>query len=132
MGIFSRKKTGVKPVIKTQELPWVYINSVDQLNKIIQTTFDKPVLLFKHSTRCMTSAIALKSFNEEWTTGNELCNLYFIDLLAHRDVSDEIEVLTGIKHESPQVIVLKGRDIIYDESHSAIDARRIQSALRRS
>ena len=59
-------------------------------------------------------------------------DLYFIDLLNHRDVSNEIAVLTGIVHQSPQAIVIKGKEIIYDATHSNIDARSIQSTLRKA
>lgn len=131
MGIFTKNKPSVVAGLKS-ELTWVKIRSIAQLEEIIQTTVEKPVLFFKHSNRCITSTIALKTFNQEWTRCSEPCDLYFVDVLEQRDVSNEIARLTGIRHESPQVIVLKGRDIIYDASHSAIDVRRIQSALRRS
>lgn len=125
MGFFFKTET-------KETLPWIDLLSIEQFNDVVKTTFDKPVLLFKHSTRCMTSALALNSFKNEWTSGNDLCDLYFLDLLKHRDVSDVIAEVTGVRHESPQVIVLKGRDIIYDESHNSINARRIESILKKS
>lgn len=127
MGFFKNKK----PTEKVS-LPWKNVESVDQLMEIAKTTFDKPVLLFKHSTRCSISAMALNSFERNWSSGNELCNLYFVDLLNYRDVSNKIAEITGITHQSPQVIVLKGSEIIYDASHSAIDARRIESRLKKA
>lgn len=127
MGLFSKK-----PVADSKKLPWTNVQSMEQLSEIVKTTFDKPVLLFKHSTRCGISAMALNSFESNWTSENELCNLYFVDLLNHRDVSNEISVLTGIIHQSPQVIVLKGSEIVYDASHSSIDARRIESILKKA
>lgn len=123
MGFFSSSRP------KTQ-LPWIPVDSIEQLNEIAQTTFEKPVLLFKHSTRCGISAMVLKSFEREWSSENELCELYLLDLLKHRDVSDEIASLTGVYHQSPQVIVLKGSEVIYDASHSAIDARSIEKLLK--
>lgn len=127
MGFFKNKKPAEKV-----SLPWKNVESVDQLMEIAKTTFDKPVLLFKHSTRCSISAMALNSFERNWSSGNELCNLYFVDLLNYRDVSNKIAEITGITHQSPQVIVLKGSEIIYDASHSAIDARRIESRLKKA
>jgi bacillithiol system protein YtxJ len=129
MGLFSRKPAASKP--KKEQLPWVRLESIDQLNQIIQTTHDKPVLLFKHSTRCGVSTMALNSFENTWSSGTDLANIYILDLLNHRDVSNEIAVLTGIVHQSPQVIVLKGSEIVYDASHSSIDARRIESILKK-
>lgn len=132
MGLFSRKaKEQNKPARQLNRLPWVELTSVEQLMEVLSTTEEKPVLLFKHSTRCSISMMALNSFQSKWTSGDELCGLYFLDLLNHRDVSNEIAVLTGVIHQSPQAIVLKGKEIIYDASHSSIDARRIEAILRK-
>jgi len=124
MGIFSRSSS------KTS-LPWTEILSVEQLHEVIGTTHEKPVLLFKHSTRCAISSMSLNSFEREWTSGNELSGIYFVDLLRNRDVSNEIAVVTGVMHQSPQVIVLKGSEVIYDASHSSIEASRIDSILKK-
>lgn len=124
MGIFSKRA----PI---KQLPWINLTSVEQLDKVVKTTHEKPVLFFKHSTRCGVSSMALNAFQNHWTSNDTLCDLYYIDLLQHRDVSNEIATLTGVQHQSPQVIVIKGDEIIYDESHSSIDARRIESSLKR-
>lgn len=125
MGIFSKTP-------KKDPLPWVEITSTNQLNELLHNIGEKPVLLFKHSTRCSISSMALNGFERNWTTGKELCDLYFIDLLKHRDVSNLVEELTGITHQSPQAIVISGKEIIYDATHTSIDARRIESLLSKT
>lgn len=125
MGLFSKTP-------KPTPLPWVEITSTDQLNELLHNIGEKPVLLFKHSTRCSISGMALNNLERNWTTGKELCDLYFIDLLKYRDVSNLTSELTGIIHQSPQAIVIKGKEIIYDASHNSIDARRIESLLRKA
>lgn len=128
MGWFSKPKD--EQGSNTQnKLNWIPLKSIDQLMDIVKTTHDKPILLFKHSTRCSISAMAKSSLERNWSTGADLCDTYLLDLLAHRDVSDKISEITGLRHESPQAIVLKGDEIIYDDSHSGIDARRIESIL---
>lgn len=129
MGLFSSKKS---VSIKREALPWKNISSVEQLTELLHNVGEKPILLFKHSTRCGVSSMVLKSFENQWDTGTELCDIYFVDLLNHRDVSNEIAVLTGIMHQSPQAIVIKGKEIVYDATHSAIDARKIQSLLKKA
>jgi len=124
MGFFSKTP-------KPEPLPWVSITSTNQLNELLHNIGEKPLLLFKHSTRCSISSMALNGFERNWTTGKELCDLYFIDLLQHRDVSNLTAELTGIEHQSPQVIVIKGKEIIYDATHTSIDARHIESLLRK-
>ena len=125
MGLFSKTP-------KREPLPWVEITSTNQLNDLLHNIGEKPVLLFKHSTRCSISSMALNGFERNWTSGKELCDIYFIDLLKHRDVSDLVAELTGIHHQSPQAIVIKGKEIVYDATHSAIDARSIESVLSKA
>lgn len=125
MGLFSKKP-------KPEPLPWIEVTSTNQLNELLTNIGEKPVLLFKHSTRCSISSMALNGFERNWTSGKELCDIYFIDLLKHRDVSNLTAELTGIMHQSPQAIVIKGKEIIYDATHSSIDARRIESLLRKA
>ena len=124
MGFFSKSK----PV---PSLPWMNVESVEQLKDILLNDSEKPKLLFKHSTRCGISSMVLRSFEDAWSSGSELCDLYIIDLLRHRDVSNSIAELTGIMHQSPQAIVIKGKEIIYDATHSGIDARTIESILKK-
>jgi len=133
MGLFGRSKTKETQIeANNNGIKWIPLTSIEQLNEIIETTFDKPVLLFKHSTRCSISTMAKTGLERKWSTGDDLCDAYYLDLLNHRDVSNQIEALTGITHQSPQAIVLKGRDIIYDATHNSIDARAIESTLKRS
>lgn len=132
MGWFSKKERSedAKSATPRNEIKWIPLTSEEQLMEIVKTTHEKPVFLFKHSTRCSISAMAKNNVERNWTSGNELCNAYLLDLLEHRDVSNKIAEITGIVHQSPQAIVLKGSEIIYDETHSSIDARRIESTLR--
>jgi len=125
MGLFSKS-------LKPEPLPWVEITSTNQLNDLLHNVGQKPILLFKHSARCSISAMALNGFERNWSTGKELCDIYFIDLLKYRDVSNLVAELTGIHHQSPQVIVIKDKEIVYDESHSGIDARRIEYILSKT
>jgi len=125
MGLFSFTKSTPQ-----QQTPWIKITSTEQLNEVLRNIGDTPALLFKHSTRCSISSMALSGFERNWT-GEVPCNLYFIDLLKHRDVSQEVATLTGVVHQSPQCIVLKGSEIVYEATHSGIDARRIENILKK-
>lgn len=122
MGLFSFSSGSKK-------LPWTNIDSVDQLHEVLKTETDKPILLFKHSTRCSISSMALNSFEREWTSENERCQLYFVDLIRNRDVSDEIATATGVQHQSPQAILLNGKNVMYHASHSGIDAEAVEKLL---
>lgn len=123
MGFFSKEP-------KKEALPWIQLSSVEQLSDVLHNVKDKPVLLFKHSTRCSISSMALNGFERNWS-GDVECELYYLDLLKHRDISQKIAELTGVVHQSPQAIVIKGKEIVYEATHSGIDASRIESILRK-
>lgn len=107
-------------------MPWIELKSVQQLHDIYNTPSDKLKVFFKHSTRCSISSMALRNFQAEWNLNNDCAELYLLDLISFRDVSNEIAELTGVQHQSPQAIVLKDKQVKYHESHSHIDAGEIQ------
>ncbi len=122
MGLFTFNKT------PNDVLPWITINSTEQLIDVLNNVSETPILLFKHSTRCSISSMALNGFERNWT-GNAKCELYFIDLIKNRDVSNKIAELTGVYHQSPQAIVLRNSNVIYDATHTSIDAERIEKII---
>lgn len=122
MGLFSSIKK------EDNTLDWTPIASVDELNTAFSSTSEKPGLFFKHSTTCPISRLALHKFEKEWTQ-DEMCSVFYIDLLAHRDVSNKLSELTGIQHESPQAILVKNEKPVYDASHNGISAINIKNSL---
>jgi bacillithiol system protein YtxJ len=125
MGLFSFGK----PNQAANKLIWNSLNTVEGLEQAILNSVDKPSLFFKHSTRCSISSMALNRFENAFSADNSRCNLYFIDLIAYRDVSDEIAEKLNVLHQSPQVIVLDNHQVIYTASHSGIDAQQIETIL---
>lgn len=103
-------------------IPWKELNEVNQLNKIEEESNQNPALIFKHSTRCGISRMALNRFEKNFDVDTDKIDIYFLDLLAHRDISNEIANRFKIYHESPQMIVIKEGKAIYHASHSQIDA----------
>lgn len=123
MGLFSFSK---KP--RPSKLNWINITTVEELKQAIAETENVDGLFFKHSTRCNISAMALNGFENQWEQ-NEKCELYFIDLIAHRDVSNALSELSGVEHQSPQVIVINKKEAIYTASHNGISARHIKKSI---
>lgn len=122
MGLFSSFS---KPKVN---LPWIDLTNEEQLREAIVHSTDKPVLFFKHSTRCSISSMALTRFEEKWNTENN-CDIYFLDLLQFRSLSNLMAELTKVEHQSPQVIVLHGGEVIYTDTHSSINAKAIEEVL---
>ena len=108
-------------------LPWIEITSVDQLHHIWNNSLTQPAVFFKHSTRCSISSMSLRAFERSWDIDDT--QLFFIDLIAHRDVSNLLAELSHIEHQSPQVIVTKNNHVIYINSHGTINADKIQQLI---
>jgi bacillithiol system protein YtxJ len=110
-----------KPNDSKNNINWIDLTDLGQLNQIIQASTEKPVVVFKHSTRCSVSRMALKQFENEFNLMDEV-DTYFLDLISYRDVSNEIANRFQVVHQSPQLVLIKDGKSIYDASHSEIDA----------
>jgi bacillithiol system protein YtxJ len=87
----------------------------------MELSHQQPVAIFKHSTRCSISRMALKQFENEFDMEG-IVTPYFLDLINHRDISNEIATRFEVYHQSPQLLLIKEGKSIYDASHSDIDA----------
>jgi len=100
---------------------WTELTDIAQLLEVTAISNENPVVIFKHSTRCSISRMALKQFERDYDL-NEVVDAYFLDLIAHRDISNEIASRFNVYHESPQLILIRNGKAVYDVSHSDIDA----------
>ena len=100
---------------------WNKLNSTETLKKINELSEETTVLIFKHSTRCSISSMALDRLERNWKE-SETKNIkpYYLDLIAHRDLSNRISEMYHIPHESPQALLISKGKCIYDASHSDI------------
>ncbi|MGE9312993.1 bacillithiol system redox-active protein YtxJ [Niabella sp. CJ426] len=99
-------------------MSWITLDSEEQLEALNQKSFEKPQLIFKHSTRCSISSVIKNRLYKNELPG--AIDFYYLDLIANRPVSNKIADQYGIEHESPQVLLIKDGKCIFDESHSAI------------
>lgn len=101
---------------------WIALESEAQLAEI--KTHSETSLIFKHSTRCHISNMVLRYFEKEWDENSEI-KTYFLDLLAYPQVSRAVAESFQVHHESPQVLLIKNGECIFDESHNEISAQEI-------
>ncbi len=97
---------------------WHPKNSIDPLEPIKAASFNRPQVIFKHSTTCSISRMALDRF--ERASAPENVDFYYLDLLKYRQISTAIADFFQVHHESPQVILIKDGECVYDESHYGI------------
>lgn len=110
-----------------QVFPWIELTNSAQLAELIEQSHQKPLVIFKHSTRCSISSMALSRFENQMNPEEASC--VYLDLLAFRPLSDEIAMRSGVAHQSPQVLVWKKGEVVYTASHSAIDVTEIKNNL---
>jgi bacillithiol system protein YtxJ len=103
------------------KINWIELTDLGQLNEIMELSHQQPVAIFKHSTRCSISRMALRQFEQEFDLEGKVVP-YYLDLLEHRDISNEIANRFGVYHQSPQLIVIKDGKAVYDRSHGDIIA----------
>jgi bacillithiol system protein YtxJ len=99
-------------------MQWIHLTDEAQLNDIISRSAEKPQVIFKHSTRCSISSVAFQRLQK--SAQPDGIEFYYLDLLAHRPLSNKVSELLRVHHESPQVLVVRNGKCIYDESHLAI------------
>ena len=131
MGLFSafKKDTSSNQSKKTNTFPWIDLTSTDQLIEVQEQSKIKPVVIFKHSTRCVISRMVLREFESSFPKDQHTASLYLLDLLAYRDISNEIGSKFQVSHQSPQLIVLKNGEAVYHASHNDINAKAIKEFI---
>jgi bacillithiol system protein YtxJ len=116
------------PEVAQPKIDWNPLTDLGQLDEIVATSHTKPVLIFKHSTTCSISRMALKNFENEFDIKQQI-TLYFLDLLNYRAVSNEIASQFNVVHQSPQILLIKDGIAIYNASHENIDATILKEKL---
>jgi len=97
---------------------WIDLTDEQQLNRLKGLSRQRAQLIFKHSTRCAISSMAKSRL--ERSTPPDGIDFYFLDLVKHRQLSNKIAADFAVYHESPQILLIKNGECIYDESHSGI------------
>lgn len=108
---------------------WKVLNSEEQLDQIIKDSYQRPVVLFKHSISCGISAMAKYQLEEQWDFDPEDFDFYYLDLINNRSVSNKIAKDLEVIHQSPQIIVVKNGQSIYDTSHHNINSATLRRAV---
>lgn len=111
--------------------PWQPLTQAEQLTDIVRESYEQPVLIFKHSTTCSISAAAKGKVERQWPeAGLDNAKLYYLDLLRYRPISSEIAEKFGVRHESPQLLLIRNGECHYDASHMGIRLSEVKAAAR--
>jgi bacillithiol system protein YtxJ len=97
---------------------WINLTDEGQLSLIKELSKQKPQIIFKHSTRCSISSVVKSRLERSGELFN--ADFYYLDLVQFRHISNRIAEDFKVYHESPQLLLIKNGDCIYEESHSGI------------
>jgi len=120
MGLFKNIFKASEPK-EEKILPWIPLNTIVQLNYIEQKSKTKTQVVFKYSTRCGISRMVMNQFVDAYKLTEKEVDLYYLDILNHRDVSNEVGYKFQVMHESPQIIVLRNGVVVTNASHGQIN-----------
>jgi len=109
-------------------MDWETLDSAESLQAALDASHEQVVVLFKHSTRCSVSRMALKMTTNAWDLPDSV-RPFLLDLLLHRDVSQRITDTLKIHHESPQMLVIQNGECIHHANHSYIDPTAVKAYL---
>lgn len=107
------------------------LETVEEWHQLLETSKEKRVFLFKHSTTCPISTKAdqeFRSFAEDYS--EPTASFAFLKVRESRPVSNAIAEELEIKHESPQLFILENKEVKWSDSHWNITKAKIKNALQ--
>lgn len=112
-----------------QNTHWKAVTSEADIKEILLLSNERPQIIYKHSTRCATSYLALKNLQNLSEKDFEKADFYMLDVIQQREVSRAIADKIGVRHESPQLIVVEGGEVVWHGSHYQVKAQVISDLL---
>ena len=103
--------------IKYIHMNWIPLKKEEELNQIL--TSNVTAVIYKHSTRCSVSLMAFKKLKMEGGLGDDY-PYYIVDVIQDRPLSQHIAQVLQVQHESPQILLIKDGQCIYNASHEEV------------
>lgn len=107
------------------------LTNEQQLADVLDNNKPRPngVLLFKHSPRCFVSKMVLRDFVANWQLGKDEVDVYLIDVIQNRSLSNYVEERFDVVHESPQLLYIKENACVGNASHNQVSVQLVDSWL---
>lgn len=104
---------------------------MDQIHKIHNDSINSHILIFKYSSRCGISDMVLSRLERSWQS-EEMMHVrpYFLDLISYRAISNQIAEQYEVRHESPQLLVIKDQRLSYHTSHMGIRYAHLKEKIK--
>jgi|SRR4051794_25015645 len=105
------------------------LERVDELDRLLVQSQGQPVLLFKHSYSCGVSAEALDELISHLNDKNTDVRYAMVTVQTHREISNAVSAKLGIRHETPQALLVRDGRVVWSASHFRVNARELDKAL---
>ncbi len=128
MGVFGSIKNAFSSEMADY---WTVLDESSRVATLVQASEERPQLIYKHSNRCATCFFAKKQVEEAADVIVERADLYFVDVIGSRPVSNAIADELNVRHESPQIILVHKGEVVWHDSHGQIKGEAIKSALQK-
>lgn len=105
---------------------WVTLDNTDEVDAVFEASKERVQVVFKHSVRCSVSLFAKLNIESFSLWEGKEADRFIIDVVRKRTVSDYFAEKSGIKHESPQIFILKDGEVIWSDAHSYVNKANIK------
>ena len=112
------------PQLKTLE-------RLEELDRLLAASESRPLLLFKHSYTCGISAEALDELVTHLNGSQANAEYAMVTVQTHRDVSNEVARKLGVRHETPQALLISNGRVVWSASHFRVTAAAVAAAIAR-
>jgi bacillithiol system protein YtxJ len=107
------------------------VNGLDELERLLVESSTRPLLLFKHSYTCGTSLEALDELVSHLNDAPGDAQYAMVTVQTHRDVSNAVSKRLGVRHETPQALLVHDGQVVWSASHFSVTARAVEHAIKR-
>lgn len=108
---------------------WRTLQDSADIEALADTSHHTPCVIFKHSPRCTTSLMKHYTLSLEWPFAPDAVQAYLVDVVAQPHVAQAVSDFFQEHHQSPQVLLIRNGECIYEESQLDIDAAALADNL---
>lgn len=107
------------------------LEHIDEFDRLLTESAERPLLLFKHSYSCGVSAEALDELVDHLNRAEPGTVRYaMVTVQTHRDLSNAVSRRLGVRHETPQALMIRDGRVVWAASHFRVTAKAVAEAIR--
>ena len=107
-----------------------HVQRLEDLDVLLEESSDRPLLLFKHSLSCGTSYEALDELIDHLNDERLPARYAMITVQTHRDLSTAVAKRLGVRHETPQALLIRDGRVVWSASHFRVTGGALESAIK--